>query len=57
LVDYRNKKQWLEAIISILDNPDLAKRLSKQAREDLKRFSWDNVVNGTVKVFEEVINI
>ena len=54
LVDYRDKEQWIKAIVSILDNPDLAERLSKQAKEDLKRFNWNNVVDGTVEVFEEL---
>ena len=53
LVDYRNKEQWLKAISSILDNPDLAERLVKQAKEDLKRFSWSKLVQETIKVFSE----
>ncbi len=51
LVEYRNKKQWLEAINQILDNPDLAKRLVDKARQDLKRFSWDNLVEETMNIF------
>jgi len=51
LVDYRNKEQWIEAINLILDNPDLAEKLTKHAKEDLKRFNWDNVVKETVNIF------
>jgi len=54
LVDYRNKEQWLEAIGSILDNSDLAKRLVKGAKEDLKRFSWPKLVQKTIKVFQNL---
>ena len=54
LVDYRNKKQWLEAINLILDNPDLAERLVKQAKEDLKRFSWPKLVQETIEVFRSL---
>ncbi len=54
LVDYRNKKQWLEAINLILDNPDLAERLVKQAKEDLKRFSWSKLVQETINVFRSL---
>lgn len=54
LVDYRNKEQWLKAIGSILDNPDLAEKLVKQAKEDLKRFSWPKLVQETIKIFREV---
>jgi len=52
LVGYNNKEEWLEAISSILDNPDLAQRLVNQAKEDLKRFSWPKLVQETIKVFK-----
>lgn len=55
LVGYNNKEEWLRAISSILDNPDLAQRLVNQAKEDLKRFSWTNLVQETIKVFQECI--
>lgn len=54
LVDYNNKSQLLKAITSILDNPELADKLIKQAQKDLKRFSWDNLVKETIKAFEEI---
>lgn len=54
LVDYRNKKQWLEAINLILDNPDLAERLVSQAKKDLKRFSWPKLIQKTISVFESL---
>jgi len=54
LIDYRDKKQWIEAINLILDNPELADKLVKQAKVDLKRFSWDNLVKETMKVFEGI---
>jgi len=51
-VEYRNKEQWLEAINLILDNPDLAEKLVKQAKKDLKRFNWDDLVKETINIFE-----
>ena len=54
LIDYRNKEQWINAISQILDNPDLAEKLTKQAKEDLKRFNWDNLVEETIKVFQKL---
>jgi len=54
LVDYKNKEQWLEAISLILDNPALAEKLIKQAKDDLKRFSWSNLVDQTVSVFRSL---
>ena len=54
LVDYRDKEQWINAINQILDNPDLSEKLVNNAKEDLKRFNWDNLVQETIKVFEEI---
>jgi len=54
LVDYRDKEQWINAINQILDNQDLAEKLIKQAKDDLKRFNWDNLVKETIRVFENV---
>jgi len=53
LVDYRDKGQWIEAVSKIIDNPDLAQKLTINAKEDLKRFNWDNLVKETIEVFEE----
>jgi len=54
LVDYRNKKQWINTISQILDNPELAEKLIKNAKEDLKRFNWDNLVKETIRIFESL---
>ncbi|MBU2068453.1 glycosyltransferase family 4 protein [Patescibacteria group bacterium] len=54
LVNYRNKGQWLKAISRILDNSELAERLVDNAKKDLKRFSWDNLVKETINVFENI---
>jgi len=54
LVDYRNKGQWLKAISRILDDSELAERLISNAKKDLKRFSWDNLVKETVRVFKNL---
>ena len=54
LIDYRDKEQWINAIIQILDNSDLAQELVKNAKEDLKRFNWENLYKETIKVFENL---
>jgi len=54
LVDYKNKEQWLKAIEMILDNSDFTEKIVNQAKEDLKRFSWPNLVEETVKVFKNI---
>jgi len=52
LVGYRDKEEWLKAIERILDSPDLAKEFIQNAEDDLKRFSWDNLIRETIRVFE-----
>jgi len=54
LVDYRDKKQWIKTIELVLDNPELSKKLVDNAKEDLKRFNWDNLVQETINVFKNI---
>jgi glycosyltransferase involved in cell wall biosynthesis len=54
LVDYNNKEQWIEAINFIINNPDFGKKLVQQAKNDLKRFNWNNLVKETINVFENL---
>jgi len=54
LVDYRDKGQWINAISQIIDNQDLAQKLTSNAKEDLKRFNWPNLVKETVEVFQSL---
>lgn len=54
LVDYKDKKQWFEAINMVLNDSELAKKLVDNAKNDLKRFSFDDLVKKTVNVFENV---
>jgi len=56
LVDYSNKQKWIEAISKLLDNPDLGERFIKNAKDDLKRFDWNNLVKETINVFEGLNN-
>lgn len=54
LVDYNDKQQWLRAIYQVLDSPDLSSKLASQAKEDLSRFSWSNLVGQTIKIFQSL---
>jgi len=54
MVEYDNKEQWIGAISQVLDNPDLAKKLVANAKNDLKRFSWEDLVNKTIRVFKNL---
>ncbi len=54
LVGYRDKEEWIGAIGKVLDNSDLANGFVEKAKEDLKRFNWDNLIRETISVFEKV---
>ncbi len=56
LVDYGNKPKWIRAISNLLDEPDLRKRFVKNAKNDLKRFDWNNLVKETINVFRILSN-
>ncbi len=56
LVPPGDKKKLAEAVIAILKDKDLAYRLGIEARRKVvESFSVESMVNGTLKVFEEVI--
>ncbi len=54
LVDYNNREQLFKAIASVLDNPELAKKLTSQAQKGLGKFSWGNLVKETLDIFESL---
>ncbi len=54
LVGYRNKREWVKAIEKVLDDSDLASQLIQNAKDDLKRFNWDDLVKETIGVFESL---
>ncbi|WP_186446103.1 glycosyltransferase family 4 protein [Paenibacillus cremeus] len=50
--DFSNPKQFAKQIIRVAHNSKIAKRLAKQAREDvLARFSWKNTANKLIKIY------
>jgi glycosyltransferase involved in cell wall biosynthesis len=55
LVDWRDKKQWIEAIKKILADDFLSQKLTLQAKKDLEeRFVWRDLVQKTTDVFENI---
>lgn len=54
LVGYKEKEQWIKAISNILDNSDLADKLVNNAKNDLKRFNWNNLVEKTIDIFKNL---
>lgn len=57
LIEPKNQIQLKKAIERVLKDEDLRKELVKNARERLKRFSWENLVNKTMNLLEEVDGI
>jgi glycosyltransferase involved in cell wall biosynthesis len=46
LADPKDPKSWVQAIHKLRDNPDLARHLARQAREDARPYSWANRAAG-----------
>lgn len=55
LVDYNNEKELLNAVVKIFTDDVLSESLKKNAKNKLKKFSWLNTVNETVKLINETI--
>lgn len=55
IVEPENPSELAEAIISILSNPDLAKKLSENGLKFVKKFGWDIIANEVIKVYGEVL--
>lgn len=54
LVDYKNDAQLEAAIVKILQDNELAKRLSSEATKHLSDFSWSKTMDETVKILNGV---
>lgn len=54
LVEYDNKKEWIKAIGFVLNHPAEAEEYVQKAKNDLKRFSWENLVKQTIQVFRSL---
>jgi glycosyltransferase involved in cell wall biosynthesis/putative flippase GtrA len=52
LINYNNREELLNASVKILIDKQLAEELSKNAKEKVKRFNWDNTVNETVSILK-----
>ncbi|MCU0821156.1 MAG: glycosyltransferase family 4 protein [Spirochaetes bacterium] len=57
LVPPRNGKEIANAIDFLLDNPELCRKMGREARKRvLKLFTWENAAQEMVNVYEEVIS-
>ena len=53
LVDPNNSEEIAEAIYSILNSEKLRNKLIKKGRENIKRFSWQNCAQETLKIITQ----
>lgn len=56
LVPQNNIKKTAEAILNLLDNSELAKKLGESGKKRAQQMSWDNVVKKYIKVYENNFN-
>lgn len=56
IIEPRNEKQIINSILNLLNNKDLAEKLSAKGHEYVKKqFNWDNIYKKMKSVYEEVI--
>jgi len=55
-VEYGDIQGLAEKILTILDNPQLAKKMSKNNFIKAKKFDWDNIYKRYMKEYEEVLD-
>lgn len=51
----QNIKSFSKAIQKLIDNPKLRERLAKNGLKEVKKYSWDKVVEQTEQVYKEVL--
>ena len=49
--------QWVNAMLSLLYNPTLTKKMGVQAAINVSSFTWENYESGVIKSLEKVINV
>ncbi len=56
LVNEKNPTELSNAILELINNPELAQKLGKQGQNFVnKEFNWQTIVNQVVKLFEETV--
>ncbi len=54
LFEYNNKKEILENLEKVLTDAELRKKISLTAEEKVKKFSWEGVVEKTIRVIKSL---
>lgn len=56
LIPQNNIKKTAEAILKLLDNPELAKKLGQNNKKRAKQMNWENVVRKYLNVYKQIIS-
>ena len=57
LVEFRNPKSFADAIIKLLSDPELRKKMGKNAYKYTRKMTWSNVAESYLKIFKNKISI
>ena len=52
LVEYNNKEQLKKAISDLIDDPALGKNFVQEAKKNLEKFKWENLVKETALILK-----
>ena len=55
LVPAGNSRMLADALVHLLQNPDLRRRLGQEARQSVRRFSIEQTVSGFEQIYEEML--
>ena len=55
LVPVRDAEAMAAAVLALLGDPSLAKRISAAGLESIQRYTWPNVRNRLLHVYEQVL--
>lgn len=54
IVDFKDSKGFADAIIHILDNPDLKSQFEKRSYEQTRHMTWPNIANDYYQVYKQI---
>jgi len=56
LVPQNDVQKTAEAILKLLDDPELAKKMGENGKKFAKKMDWDNVIKKYIKTYEKELN-
>jgi glycosyltransferase involved in cell wall biosynthesis len=55
MVDPKDKDALCQAMLSLLSDPNLRKKLSQKGMERAKQFSWSRCAERTVEIYKTIV--